>query len=194
MTNNRARRSALEAMFRDIAPLDELEAEHRANSIAWVRSAAEIYRTRKPDVPPKHLVAYFAVVDVTADRILLVDHINAGLWLPAGGHVEPDEDPHDTVARELVEELGAAAQLVAGLSSNPLFITQTTTVGADAGHVDVSLWYAVGASTADRFEPDHGEFRSIRWWTFAEIHAAPPASLDPHLARFVTKLQRDLAR
>ena len=140
-----------------------------SSSIAWVRSGAEIYRTRKPDVPPKHLVAYFAVVDVDADRILLVDHIIAGLWLPAGGHVEPGEDPRATVTCELAEELAATADLVAGLSSNPLFVTQTTTVGSDAGHVDVSLWYVVAASIDDRFEPDPREFRDIRWWSFDEI-------------------------
>src|SRR3954451_8835576 len=92
VTADPAPRAALEAILRDIVPLDALEAEHRASSIAWVRSGGDVYRTRKPDVPPKHLVAYFAVVDVEAERILLVDHINAGLWLPAGGHVEPDED------------------------------------------------------------------------------------------------------
>jgi 8-oxo-dGTP pyrophosphatase MutT (NUDIX family) len=192
VTDDPARRAALEAILLDIVPLDAVEAEHRERSIAWVRSGDEIYRTRKPSVPPKHLVAYFAVVDVEAHRVLLVDHINAGLWLPAGGHVEPDEDPRDTVTRELAEELAATADLVAGLSSNPLFVTQTTTVGSDAGHVDVSLWYVVGASVDDRFEPDPREFRDVRWWSFDEIGHAPAETLDPHLPRFVAKLQGDL--
>jgi ADP-ribose pyrophosphatase YjhB (NUDIX family) len=38
--------------------------------------------------------------------MLLVDHQNAGLWLPPGGHVEIAEHPRATVARELREELG----------------------------------------------------------------------------------------
>lgn len=194
MTDRAALRATLEGTVRAIEPVNELEAEHRANTLQWVRATAKIYRTRKPDVPPKHLVAYFAVVDVHAGRILLVDHINAGLWLPTGGHVEPGEDPRATVARELGEELGVSGALVDGLSSNPLFVTQTTTVGSDAGHVDVSLWYVVAASVDDRFDPDPGEFRGIRWWTWAEVHAAPPDTLDPHLPRFVNKLQRDLAR
>jgi 8-oxo-dGTP pyrophosphatase MutT (NUDIX family) len=47
------------------------------------------------------------VVPVGADgRILLVDHVNAGLWLPPGGHVEVDEDPGLTARREIQEELG----------------------------------------------------------------------------------------
>jgi hypothetical protein len=87
MTDTAARRSELERVIRAVDPLDELEAGHQANALEWVHAADEIYRTRKPDVPPKHLVAY---------------------------------------------------------------------------------------------------------WN--EVHAAPPNTVDPHLPRFVTKLQRDLAR
>jgi 8-oxo-dGTP pyrophosphatase MutT (NUDIX family) len=114
-------------------------------------------------------------------------------WLPAGGHVEPDEDPASTARRELREELGIEAALIGGLSSNPLLITQTTTVGRDAGHVDVSLWYALAASQTMPLDADQDEFAGIRWWTFDEVDAAAPGQLDPHLPRFLMKLRRDLA-
>lgn len=192
MDDRTAARREVELSIANTSPADYVEATHRADALAWVRSGAEIYRRRKPDIPPKHLVAYFALVDVDAGSVLLVDHVNASLWLPAGGHVEPDEDPRDTVTRELAEELGVKAALVPGLTSNPLFVTETTTVGADSGHVDVSLWFVAAASVADHFEPDAREFRTIRWWTFAEVHAARPEILDPQLPRFVTKLQREL--
>ena len=87
-----------------IEPLDALEAEHLADALAWVDSGVDLFRVAKPATPPKHLVSYFAVVD--ADQILLVDHKNARLWLPAGGHVELGEHPRATVVRELEEELG----------------------------------------------------------------------------------------
>ncbi len=74
--------------------------------MAWIASGVQIFRTAKPDVPPKHLVAYFALVDPAPRSMLLVDHRNAGLWLPTGGHVEPDEDLAATVTREAREELG----------------------------------------------------------------------------------------
>src|SRR5476649_2053306 len=135
----------LDRVVANIEPFDAVERAHRAETRQWIASGAPLYRIHKPDDPHQHLVSYFAVVDIAAAAILLVDHRLAGLWLPTGGHVEPDEDPRDTVTRELHEELGIAAELVPGLSSNPLFITQTTTVGADAGHIDVSLWYVVGA-------------------------------------------------
>ncbi len=95
-----------------IEPLDELEREHRDSTLEWIRSGAPIFRTAKPDVPPKHLVSYFALVDQQRGKLLLVDHKLAGLWLPSGGHVEPGEDPRATVVRELAEELNLAAEFV----------------------------------------------------------------------------------
>ncbi|MEV0809272.1 hypothetical protein [Micromonospora sp. NPDC050200] len=36
--------------------------------------------------------------------------------------------------------------------------------------------------------PDPGEFQAVRWWTPAEVAAADPRTLDPHLPRMLTKL------
>jgi 8-oxo-dGTP pyrophosphatase MutT (NUDIX family) len=35
-----------------------------------------------------------------------------GMWLPPGGHIEPDEDPVEAVLREVQEETGFIAELV----------------------------------------------------------------------------------
>jgi 8-oxo-dGTP diphosphatase len=109
------------------APVDELGAEHRASALAWLASTDDVFRRIKPATPSQHLVSY--VVPVAADgRILLVDHVNAGLWLPPGGHVEVDEDPALTARREIREELGLGDT---GLSRWPIFLTVTRTVGQD---------------------------------------------------------------
>jgi 8-oxo-dGTP diphosphatase len=99
-------RAAIRREVASIRPFDEQEAIHRADALAWIDSGAPLFRYAKPATPPKHLVSYFAVVDGT--HILLVDHKNAQLWLPPGGHVEPEEYPRKTVERELFEELGFA--------------------------------------------------------------------------------------
>jgi 8-oxo-dGTP pyrophosphatase MutT (NUDIX family) len=125
-------------------------------------------------------VSYFAVIDV--DRILLVDHKSAGLWLPAGGHVESGEHPRQTVVRELQEELGFSNDHPI---QAPLMVTCTTTVGLTAGHVDVSLWYVVRASRTQKITFDANEFNSVRWFGFSEI---PFERGDPHLRRFITKV------
>ena len=163
-----------------IEPLDATEREHLADALAWVDSGAELFRIEKPATPPKHLVAYFAVVD--GDQILLVDHKNAQLWLPAGGHVEQGEHPRTTVLRELKEELGITA---AHDIDAPLMVTCTVTVGLTAGHTDVSLWYVVQANRHHTIQFDEGEFNAIRWFPFS---AVPLHRSDPHLGRFIQKL------
>jgi 8-oxo-dGTP diphosphatase len=176
-----------------IRPFDQQESTDRESTLAWIASGAQIFRTAKPDVPAQHLVAYFALVDPAARSMLLVDHRNAGLWLPTGGHVEPDEDPAATVTREAREELAIDAVLHRGLSSNPLFVTETTTVGEDRGHVDVSLWYVLEGQVGQPLQPDAGEFVDTRWWSFADImDTAAAPRLDPQLPRFITKLTGEL--
>jgi len=165
-----------------IEPLDDVERRHLADAIAWVESGAPLFRIAKPATPPKHLVAYFAVVD--GENILLVDHRNARLWLPTGGHVEADEHPRQTVIRELFEELGLAAE--ADAIGAPAMVTVTETVGLTAGHVDVSLWYVVPGDRTQPLRFDADEFESVRWFAFDQV---PLQRAEPHLGRFIAKLR-----
>jgi 8-oxo-dGTP pyrophosphatase MutT (NUDIX family) len=139
-----------------------------------VESGAPLFRTAKPATPPKHLVSYFAVVD--GEYILLVDHKNARLWLPTGGHVEFEEDPRATVVRELREELCLEVSLEQ--VGPPLMVTVTETVGLTSGHVDVSLWYAVQGSRSVPVTFDPEEFNEARWLHFSEVplHRSDPTS------------------
>jgi 8-oxo-dGTP pyrophosphatase MutT (NUDIX family) len=133
-------RQQIRSEIESIKPLDLLETEDCTRVLAWLDSGADLVRLVKPATPPKHMVSYFAVVD--GSKILLVDHKNAQLWLPTGGHVEAGEHPRETVTRELWEELGIVASHEVG---PPLMLTCTTTVGLWSGHTDVSLWYVVYA-------------------------------------------------
>jgi 8-oxo-dGTP diphosphatase len=180
-------RDRIAEIITSVEPLDELERAHRDSTLEWIRSGAPIFRTAKPDVPPKHLVSYFALVDEARGKLLLVDHKLAGLWLPSGGHVEPGEDPKATVVRELSEELNLAAEFV---RESPLFITVTQTVGAVSGHTDVSLWYLLRGDSSRAIEFDRGEFHGVRWFSFDEI---PYERSDPHMRRFVAKMRSSLA-
>lgn len=166
-----------------IEPLDPVEEAHRADALAWVASGAPIFRVARPATPPKHLVAYFVVVD--AGHVLLVDHRNAQLWLPTGGHVECDEDPRVTVVRELEEELGLTIDLKS--VGPPVMVTVTETVGLTSGHTDVTLWYVVPGDRSAALAFDRDEFEDVRWFAFAE---APTERCDPHLGRFMAKLAR----
>lgn len=89
---------------------DKLEQETKSDVLSWIDSGAQLFRLEKPATPRKHLVSYFVLVD--GDHVLLVDHINAGLWLPTGGHVEEGEHPRTTALREVREELGIDAEFL----------------------------------------------------------------------------------
>jgi 8-oxo-dGTP pyrophosphatase MutT (NUDIX family) len=172
-----------------LRPFDDVEARHRLECLAWLRGTDDVFRRVKPRTPSPHLVAYFVLRDEQDGGVLLVDHIKAGLWLPSGGHVEPDEHPVGTVQREVSEELGVPAVFVPELGEHPLFLTITGTVGPpEERHTDVSLWFVLTSSRDQVFTPDLGEFRDIRWWTPQELSDADPKGFDPHMGRMIAKL------
>ncbi|WP_412748719.1 NUDIX hydrolase [Krasilnikovia sp. M28-CT-15] len=176
-------------MVWQLQPIDELEDAHRRQTLQWLRCTDDVFRRIKPAVPPQHLVSYVVPVDPVDGSILLVDHVNAGLWLPPGGHVEVDEHPAQTAQREVHEELGLIADQHE-LAERPLFLTVTRTVGMDAGHTDVSLWFVLSCPREQALTPDQGEFHRVRWWTPAELRTADTSRFDPHLPRFLGKLEQ----
>lgn len=137
-----------------------------------------------------NLVSYVAVIDVDRRSVLLVEHRDAGLLLPAGGHVESGEDPGETARREAREELGIEAQFLPEVGPRPLMVTQTTTKGAFASHTDVSLWYVVEHNAESGFQLDKSEFVGAGWWTWDQINDGDPARFDPHIRRSAAKLAR----
>ncbi|MGB5448239.1 MAG: NUDIX hydrolase [Woeseiaceae bacterium] len=163
-----------------IEPLDALEKESKLDVLSWIDSGVEVCRLEKPATPPKHLISYFAVVD--DDHLLLVDHINAELWLPTGGHVEPGEHPRDTALREAKEELSIEAEF---LKEGPVFLTITETVGKTAGHTDVSLWYVLRGDRSAQLDFDDSEFHEVRWFHKNDV---PLGRTDRHMSRFLQKI------
>jgi len=186
--------ASVAALIGALAPLDDLEDEHRGEAVAWASSTADLYRRdSRPVAPRQHLVSYFLIVDSTERRVLLGDHIKSGLWLPSGGHVEPGEDPAETVRRECVEELAIEANFHPDCGPTPLFITITETKGSDR-HRDVSLWYVLEVSESTALVPDPGEYRSVRWWLAEGIRNADPDLFDPHMRRMLDKVEASLWR
>ncbi len=129
-------------------------------------------------------MSYFLLVDGIKNKILLVHHKKAELWLPTGAHVEIDEHPKSTVVREAAEELGIESIF---LWEDPFFLTVTKTVGQTAGHTDVSLWYAIRGDSDQLLQFDREEFHEICWFSFDRF---PKNKAEPHLQRFINKYQR----
>ena len=186
MTQPKTIREQIAGLVTAITPLDELERTHQAEVLEWVHSGANLFRTAKPDKPAKHLVSYFVLYDPSTKTVLLADHINAGLWLPTGGHVEVNEHPQTTVIRECKEELKTQAKFA---QNTPLFITATQTVNTDRPHTDVSLWYVLKGQKGMSLDWDKREFKTVKWWDIDAIKQGHTQSFDPHMRRFVEKLE-----
>ncbi len=180
-------RAEILKLIANISPLDSIENAHKDDAIEWVKSGVEIFRIEKPDIPPKHIVSYFLPFDSEKKKILLTDHKKSGLLLPAGGHVEPGENPRTAAKRELSEELfiDNPEFLFNGF---PIFISQAVTVGQNF-HTDVSLWFVVGYDSTEEIRYDEREFKGVNWFSFDEI---PYDKADPHMERFVQKLKNAL--
>jgi 8-oxo-dGTP diphosphatase len=175
------------ALVAAIEPFDDTERAHQADALAWLASTSDIYRRARPATPPRHLVSYAVLADPRDGSVFLVDHRLSGLWLPAGGHVEPQEEPAVTAEREAREELDIQADFsVAG--RRPVFVTVTPTVGPDP-HTDVSLWYLLAGQPGMPIVLDPREFSGGRWWTGPELESADPARFDPCMGRFLAKLR-----
>jgi 8-oxo-dGTP pyrophosphatase MutT (NUDIX family) len=120
----------------------------------------------------------------------LVWHPRLECWLPAGGHVEPDETPAQAAIREVLEETGLDVTLVPGPSAPlpagfphravpaPWLIAEVPAspdrhTGERHLHVD-----HVYVATAERSRPVGHAEHEVRWFTPADISTAPDVSED----------------
>ena len=138
-------------------------------------------------------MSYFLLFDENNQSVMLIDHIKSGLWLPSGGHVEPGEHPRTTVIREAYEELQITASFDTSFKDNPLFVTVTRTVGQEQ-HTDVSLWYIIAGNQDEQLNYDEGEMNGCKWQKIDEVLATDISQLDPHMHRFIGKMQKELER
>lgn len=95
-----------------------------------------------------------AVFVMWQDQVLLHHHTKLDLWLPPGGHIEPNELPDEAAVREVLEEAGVVVQLVGepGLdftpepeSKEPMQLVRPLAIQLEhisPGHEHIDLIYA----------------------------------------------------
>ena len=103
-------------------------------------------------------------------KVLLVNHRKLRMWLPFGGHIEPNEDPVEALHREAREETGFEIEIVAERPEidqrgvHVLPAPETILLeDIEPGHVHIDLIYFVRpVGGAQRLAST--EHREIRWF------------------------------
>jgi 8-oxo-dGTP pyrophosphatase MutT (NUDIX family) len=120
----------------------------------------------------RHFVATVYVVNDGA--VALHHHDKLDMWLPAGGHIELDELPHEAATRETREELGLDVELFApvdDLSSTTaesipkpqhFLLEDINVVDGEVGHQHVDFVY-YGRAQSRNIDPAAGEADAEVW-------------------------------
>jgi ADP-ribose pyrophosphatase YjhB (NUDIX family) len=122
-----------------------------------------------------------AVFIVHQGKTLLHLHKKLGMWLPVGGHVDPNESPCEAAIRETKEEAGIDIELYDPRRPKfenvknvrplvPPMHAQNEVLGPDHEHIDY-IFYA-RASTFE-LKPLEGEAMEIGWYTREEMEKMP---------------------
>jgi 8-oxo-dGTP pyrophosphatase MutT (NUDIX family) len=137
----------------------------------------------------RHFVATVYVVHDGA--VALHEHDKLEMWLPAGGHIDRDELPHEAALRETHEELGLSVDLIAAeedIESETVrsiphpqhFLLEDINVTEDGvGHQHIDFIFYGVAQNRD-IDPQPGEQPSDDWTWFSapELHNNPEIPAD----------------
>lgn len=131
---------------------------------------------------------------VFEQKVLMIFHKKAQLWLPIGGHVELDEDPEEALYREVKEECGLEIELVGqekmqgypADSHRKLLPTPSYMDIHDFNktHRHISLAYFARAKS-DKVILAEDEHSQIRWFSQKDLDD-PQYALIPEM-RFLAK-------
>lgn len=113
---------------------------------------------------------------VHEDKVALHWHRKIGAWLPAGGHIEPNEDPVQAVLREVREEFAIEAEILPlarrlPYTGGPAQLEPPAAVldcwpEPDHGHVDLVYYLrAVSGYPGQSHDPENPIF----WLTAADL-------------------------
>lgn len=114
-------------------------------------------------------------------KVLLLWHEKLQMWLPPGGHVEPNELPDEAAVREVLEETGIEVALLSQPALPPIpgprqlarpEGIQLEQISPNHEHID--LVYFARPVDPNRAEPTiDREVKQVGWYSLAESTALP---------------------
>jgi len=130
----------------------------------------------------KDFTATGYVVNPERTKILVIFHNKLQKWLPAGGHMETNELPHEAALREVFEETGIKAEIISDdydmkmSGQNDFQIPRPYEVlyqlipqsSKDIEHIHVDFIYAMEAEESD-LNAQLEEVSHAKWMTKDEV-------------------------
>ncbi len=111
------------------------------------------------------------------NRLLLVHHKGLDMWLPVGGHIEPEETPEQAVKREALEEAGLEVEIIGENNSKIDDRVNILTTPhhiqleeIDGKHQHIDLVYFCRAKT-DKIKLAEREHHNIKWFSEKELES-----------------------
>lgn len=145
-------------------------------------------------VSPVGGIRHFTVTTfVSMDGATLLHwHRKVGLWLPPGGHIEPNEDPMQAACREALEETGIVVEILPTTSmfayDDPPQLSPPATImvepirsfGGEDAHHHIDMIYFTRPTNRERPEPPSD---SWRWVSRQQLEDDAPMTLEGVSAR-----------
>lgn len=141
----------------------------------------------------KELTAMMLITTTASPKkVLLLQSRKHQLWMPPGGHVEPNENPFEAVLREVSEETGIDASPYFPEVSRydkdrvgvplPARMTEIHLTHGGVEHYHIDCLYLMKVSTELPTKHDEVESLDIGWFTLSELNNLHiPADLLPFI-------------
>ena len=135
----------------------------------------------------RHFAVTGYVVNPERTKLLMIHHNKLNKWLPPGGHLEPNELPHECAIRETIEETGVHAQCVSddspqlGLANivdtqipRPFAVLYERIPASkkDVEHIHIDMLYVLEADDSAATEAQLDEVAAVQWRTRDDILGA----------------------
>jgi 8-oxo-dGTP pyrophosphatase MutT (NUDIX family) len=129
---------------------------------------------------------------VHRSKVLFVNHPRYNKWVPIGGHVELDEDPEQTLFREVAEETGLTVEILSDKPTEKVemdnkFLLRPNYMGvygANPPHRHISLTYFAYSKSSKAVMSD--EHTEMKWLSLSELNSSK-YNLTPSLRFYATK-------
>jgi 8-oxo-dGTP pyrophosphatase MutT (NUDIX family) len=139
---------------------------------------------------PAHLTVSALAWDPSLDQVLLIEHRASGLWLPPGGHLEPEDLSLTQAAlRELQEETGLQpgpqAPTLLDIDSHPIAARPEK---GEAAHWHHDFLFLLPLAWAEP-QPQWAEVSAARWFARTQALSLGNARLRRALAAVVPVIE-----